>query len=219
MDVYIYSLSDPITNEIRYIGKSFKPQLRFKNHIYQSKKLNSYIGRWINLLLNEAKLPILSIIEECNDSNWEEREIYWIDYYKKAGTNLCNIRKGGNQPLPKKPKKISKYSNFKGKYRSRFHNNGKVVYLGIFDTAQEAENAYNLYKSQGLLIKEGHKTKKIQMYNNHISKEFDSLTICAKYLNTSVTNISRCCKGKAKTHKGYQFKYITNSFQAEELNL
>ena len=53
-----------------------------------SKKLAS----WILKLLSNDLLPIMEIIEECED-NWAEREKYWISYY--FNTNLCNLSEGG----------------------------------------------------------------------------------------------------------------------------
>jgi hypothetical protein len=37
----------------------------------------------------------MTTIEEVDDSIWEERECYWIDYYKNHGYNLTNITRGG----------------------------------------------------------------------------------------------------------------------------
>lgn len=34
-------------------------------------------------------------IDECEDYCWEEREKYWIEYYKNLGFKLLNISKGG----------------------------------------------------------------------------------------------------------------------------
>jgi len=104
---YIYSLKNPITNEIRYIGKTGDLHRRLQNHISHSKTHNTRICNWIKSLITNNLLPIIDIIEICNDSNWEEREIYWIQYYKDLGFNLVNFRKGGNEPEPSK-KTISK---------------------------------------------------------------------------------------------------------------
>lgn len=35
-------------------------------------------------------------IDECNEENWEEKEIYYIQKYKNEGFKLLNIDKGGN---------------------------------------------------------------------------------------------------------------------------
>lgn len=207
MKIFIYTLSDPNTNEIRYVGKSYSPTIRYKNHINQSKIHHSHVNRWINKLLEQPALPILNIIEECNESNWEEREIYWIAYYKQLYPNLCNIRKGGNEPAPKNPKTISKCNYYKGKYRTNYFSKGNSIYLGSYNTKQEAEKAYDDYVLNGIIELTNPKKRKVLLISSDFTKEFNSVTECALFLNTSPTNISRCCKGKAKTHKGCTFKY------------
>ena len=36
----------------------------------------------------------MKVIEECTEVNWQEREIYWINYYRQS-CNLCNHHDGG----------------------------------------------------------------------------------------------------------------------------
>lgn len=88
---YIYALSHPITNEVRYIGKTINIKRRYKQHLYD-KRTRSYKSSWIISLKSLGLKPIMTIIEECNDDNWEDREIYWIQQYE----NLTNNKKGGN---------------------------------------------------------------------------------------------------------------------------
>lgn len=46
--VYIYGLTDPITEEIRYIGKSIRPTERLSNHC--NEKSNCHRSNWIQSL-------------------------------------------------------------------------------------------------------------------------------------------------------------------------
>jgi predicted GIY-YIG superfamily endonuclease len=55
---YIYTLSDPITNEIRYIGYSKDPKKRYANHLCISK-LKSKKNSWIKSLKNKGLKPIM----------------------------------------------------------------------------------------------------------------------------------------------------------------
>lgn len=93
---YIYGLVDPRTDEIRYVGKSIDPWKRLKSHIketsYKEKK-NYHSKCWIKQLLNEGLEPNLVIIEECNENNWQEREMFWIQHY--GYNNLTNLTLGG----------------------------------------------------------------------------------------------------------------------------
>lgn len=95
--VYIYSLNDPDTLQIRYIGKTGNLKKRLYSHITEAKRSKGrrYVLNWINSLLSSNKKPIINIIEECNDSNWQERERYWVSYYREIIPNLCNNADGG----------------------------------------------------------------------------------------------------------------------------
>ena len=202
--IYIYSLKNPITNEIRYIGKTGNLHRRLQNHISHSKTLNTRIGNWIKSLIKENLLPIIQVIEECNENNWEEKEIYWIQYYKDLGCNLVNFRKGGNEP-PVIKKQYQKFTKVKDKYVVKRSKNNKLYYLGTFSTQTEAINAYNNFEIKDSVI---YNTNGVLMFqNNLLIKEFKSISECAKYINGATTHISACCKNKKPQYKGYTFKY------------
>lgn len=92
-NINIYKLIDPITNEIRYVGKTKNVlSKRYNEHIYRAKQgHDSHVYCWIRKLLKNNLKITIELIEECAEENWEEREKYWISYYP----NLTNISKGG----------------------------------------------------------------------------------------------------------------------------
>lgn len=95
--IYIYTLSDPITKEIRYVGKTVqKPTYRLSQHISQSRCSNKkdYCHCWIKSLLNKELEPVINIIEKTYDIN---RECYWIKYYKDNNYKLTNLHEGGDK--------------------------------------------------------------------------------------------------------------------------
>ena len=71
MKTFIYSLTDPITNQIRYVGKTVNLEQRLYNHINHAKtmKYKRHVCYWINSLLKQGKLPIMNVLEEC-ESDW-----------------------------------------------------------------------------------------------------------------------------------------------------
>jgi hypothetical protein len=95
MNTYIYGLIDPITNEIRYIGKSNNPQKRYPQHINEAKLNNTKKSNWIKKLLREYKRPELFIIDEVSKNNWQFWEEHYISLFKSWGFNLTNQTKGG----------------------------------------------------------------------------------------------------------------------------
>jgi group I intron endonuclease len=91
MIIYIYTLKHPITNEVRYVGKTNNPTRRYYDHLY--RKVKTYKGNWVRSVLNEGLKPLFEVIEECNETNWEERERYWITQFD----NLTNSTSGGEK--------------------------------------------------------------------------------------------------------------------------
>jgi len=100
--VYIYVLKHPTTNEIKYVGKTINLKRRYYSHIQDSKRLvnnKRYLLNWIRSLLKENLKPVMEVIEICEISNWQEREIYWINHYRMTNSKLCNICDGGENNL------------------------------------------------------------------------------------------------------------------------
>lgn len=93
---FIYSLSDPITNEIRYIGKSNDLRKRLYAHIKECKsEMRSHKISWVRSLLNKNQRPIIEIIDEVPSSEWEFWESFWISQFLSWGIRLVNISPGG----------------------------------------------------------------------------------------------------------------------------
>ncbi len=93
-NTFIYSLSDPITSDVRYIGKANNPKRRYANHLFAFD--NFHKSRWIKSLLNKELKPILEIIDEVPITEWQFWEQHYISLYKSWGFNLTNISTGGD---------------------------------------------------------------------------------------------------------------------------
>lgn len=109
--VNIYCLKDPITSEVRYIGKTVD-QLneRLKVHIHQSKKPNKKTHKecWIRGLIDSGHKPLIELIEVATEVNWVEREKYWIAYYRNICPTLTNATDGGDGSHGYKPSEESR---------------------------------------------------------------------------------------------------------------
>lgn len=93
---YIYTLLDPVTKEVRYIGKTIQPlKYRLTSHINSSKKGNNYRINWIKSILNKNNKPLIRLLDECPWNQSQKREIFWIDLFKEQGFNLVNNTIGG----------------------------------------------------------------------------------------------------------------------------
>jgi hypothetical protein len=93
---YIYTLSDPITMEIKYVGQTNEPKRRFNDHISSSINENSdlyntYKARWIRKIISNDLMPIIKIVEECENLEQSNlREKYHIDKFTNEGCRLTN---------------------------------------------------------------------------------------------------------------------------------
>lgn len=87
---YVYSLTCPIENKIKYIGMSINPKSRYYNHL-SNKNLNKK-RYWILYLESIGKRPIMDIIKEHpNKKEASEHELYLIN----SMNDLLNVRKDG----------------------------------------------------------------------------------------------------------------------------
>lgn len=93
---YIYSLADPNTKEIRYIGQTNNINRRLNGHINSSvninnKQYNTHKCSWIRKLIQNGYNPVITIIEEVvtlGESNKQER--FWIKKLTNEGLKLTN---------------------------------------------------------------------------------------------------------------------------------
>ena len=101
---YIYALVDPITGEIRYVGKSTDPTKRLSFHLSKrSLKTNSPKNLWIRKLLDKGLRPLLVILQKCDPNKWAEAERGWIVMFRMVGAELTNTSDGGEGVLEKTP--------------------------------------------------------------------------------------------------------------------
>lgn len=100
MMVKIYLLKDPRNNGKVYIGKTSQLLCqRFSVHMNPKERNRCYNANWIRKLKRLGLKPEISLIEEVEDTIWEEREKFWIKYYKDNNYNVINATVGGDGGL------------------------------------------------------------------------------------------------------------------------
>jgi hypothetical protein len=93
---FIYALTDPVTDEVRYVGKADRVKVRYVSHLREAKSgKDSYKCNWIRQLINNGQMPKLIVLEEISQDEWKKAEIYYIKEFKRLGHNLTNLTKGG----------------------------------------------------------------------------------------------------------------------------
>jgi len=225
----IYALQDPITMEIRYVGKSSsglkRPTFHLKRYYYESKKMYDYpIYRWIrkNISLYGLlpKIIILQQFENINIQDLNSCEKYWISYFSdmkllnctiggdgcvgyrytdKQKKNLSNIRKG---------KKLTEETKIK--YRISIQKARDIASLDKEEHRKKVSLGTKLWwknldsktrvKLKKQLIPGNNKLPILDQFGN----KYKSLTEASKKLNCDVSAISQAIK-QNRPCKGYIF--------------
>lgn len=96
----IYALTDPRTDEIRYIGKSVHGLARARSHL-EPKRIatdsNLHKARWLRSLVGSGLRAGIVVLQECADDAAllvAERE--WIARGRASGWQLTNLTDGGD---------------------------------------------------------------------------------------------------------------------------
>lgn len=196
--IYIYKLIDPITNDVRYVGKTNNLVRRFSAHLKRSKTNKYHSARWINSLLNKDLKPILEIIEECDETNWEEREIYWINHYREK-YDLTNILEGGGH--------TATYGRLGKPWSDEQRINNRNARLGVPVNHTE-EGKKN--RANGIRKYYNENKKKVFQYSldGEFIREWDSAVDAGLELNIIHSNITKVCKGERKKSGEFIWSYI-----------
>jgi group I intron endonuclease len=221
---FIYGLIDPITNQLRYVGKSINPKNRLRKHISERNLHDSYKDRWVRKLYNLDLRPELIIIDVINNEtdDWRFWEVFYISYFKSIGCNLTNGTLGGDQPPSTKGRKQSLETRTKmSKSKS-----GKPPAWWVPGTIRSEEHKQNLSKSckgrvspnKGKKYSEEHKAKLVKAstvnkpvlqldLDGNLIKEWPSKNLAQKTLK--IRHIYECCNNlkNFKTAGGYRWVY------------
>lgn len=94
--MFIYKIVNNINGKI-YVGKTNNPVVRKSDHFRE------YLKDQTKLLYKAMRKYGIEnfefiVIEQCEDSVWEEREKYWIEHYQTLTDKGYNMIDGGSEP-------------------------------------------------------------------------------------------------------------------------
>ena len=146
--VVIYILWDPRNNNKCYIGKANSAKKRYYQHLAPSHlKKNTIKQTWLKKLKTLGLKPILEIIDEVNEVEWQFWERHYISLYKSWGFNLTNDPKClGGEAGP----------NLKGRKHSEEHKK-KLSLLMIERMKDPSERLRRSIKQKGKVISLKHR--------------------------------------------------------------
>lgn len=185
---YLYRHIRLDTNEVFYIGigKKAKTGRKFKyKRAYDFVQRSKFWKRVYNKCRKDIKVDFLL---ESNDKEFiKQKEIEFISLYGRKNLNLgslVNLTDGGD-------------------YVSEIMFSQKRI--------QSLKEARKGIRPSDKCLKASREAHIIKVYQYDLEgnfiKEFESITIAAKICNAYITNISRCCKNRLHSSKGFIWKY------------
>lgn len=205
---WIYTLSEPESNNVRYVGISKQPLIRLKQHLKDTRS-NKHKHNWLKKIGFNPKIELISL--ECSKKEAIEQEKNLILEFRKRGNKLINKTIGGdyNNESFKSPETIEKLRQ--SKLGNKNPNYGKTP---------SEETKIKLSKSlKGRKFSEIHlaKLKELNQRNNRkifqyslegeFIMEYQSISKAAKIINGNVSKISSCALGKRKSSSGFQWSF------------
>lgn len=227
----IYSLVDPRTNRIRYIGLSVNLYYRKKQHLDKSNKRTKgpHLLNWLNQLYELNLQPTFTIIDKCSVEKLQERERYWIKYHKSIGADLVNISDGGedfncasstrqkisaslmgHEVLPETREKLRLAAIEQHKTNPHTYTEEQKKALS---EARKGMKFTEEHKKNIGLAQKGTKrpNKKGLVIVDNLGNEFISASKAAKFHNMTISTVCRLVSGQMKTSStGLTFVRIIN---------
>jgi hypothetical protein len=237
MKYYIYTLTDPVDNLPKYIGKTKNLKDRLRKHLLPSYLTNIWLpkSKWIIYLKKNGLKPIMEILDEGDENNINDLEIYWISQFKTWGFKLKNATDGG---IVITPKGMKRKNIFKFKINNK---STKEVYqyliktgelITIYNSIEEAEKILDIhniidycqdtikyydkyffrFKNEYFPYK-----KEVCQYSietDELIAEYKSLHYAETSTGVGREHISNCCKGLINSNSagGYYWRFKDNYF-------
>lgn len=109
------------------------------------KKNEVYLYIWMYSKIQSGYEIKIKQIDQCLESEWEDRERYWISYYKKLGFKLLNVSPGGKGVVTKEMRELSSIQRSVNAHKRPIYaldDNLNIVYT--FGSIREAARFFNL---------------------------------------------------------------------------
>ena len=226
---YIYALLDPITEEVRYIGKTIDPKKRILEHIYDCKRGSDYKSRWVNSLLDRDLKPLMKLLKVCPLSEYQFYESEYIKIYKSD--KLTNSDESGQGSFRRNKEILKRISDKLGRVVYQFGLDGD--FIREFESVRYAAKSLNLSHSnisrccnkkmkhtggyifsyQKIKVDKIEKPNAVKKpvieidENGKKINEWDSLMSCSRETKIDNGNLSRVCNGKLKHIKNRIFRF------------
>lgn len=217
----IYKIENLINDKV-YIGQSVDIKKRWSTHISlltQNNHCNIYLQNAWNKYGSENF--IFDIIEECEQCELNDREIYWINKYNSFMNGYNLTPGGGNTESFRKP--VIQFS-IKGEEINRYHSITEAESITGISYSMISECCLDKRKTAGGYIWQyeenfvgipvwhfqSRKFREICQIdkNGNIVNIFPSAAEARRITGVCDTSIIRCCRGYLQTAGGYVWEYL-----------
>jgi len=212
----LYTLKDPETQHIRYVGYTKRPKVRLWEHIRDAKKgIDTHKSNWIRTLLLKSLSPVFEIIlENDNQDDIILEEINLIKELKESGIKLTNKTDGGDGQRGCRLKSDHPIINWnKGKKMSdESKKKLSESRMGIVFTESHKKNISNSKtgkkRSEESIIKQSKTMSEsvIVITPDGNSIEFSKIVDAVKFTGVNSSQIKKLIKLNKKSRKGFLFK-------------
>lgn len=211
--VKIYCLIDPLTNDVKYVGKTEK-SLEFRLHQHLIKKDNTHVRCWIKSLKKKFEVPIIELIEEVCENDWVFWEKFWICQFKCWGFKLTNLTLGGDgcnirHHTEETKRKLSEIRKRQGApwMKNRVVTEETKKKLSLFNTGRKISEDKKINFGK-------HNNIKVKQYNldGDYIKTFASIADAGRFINRHPNNVQMCASGKCRSSGGYIWRYENDDF-------
>lgn len=221
--IIVYTLTDPRDKLIKYLGVTYRPKRRLYEHLNSDE--NTIKGTWIKKLKSLNLKPIYDEIDVTDSDNYVWVEQYWISQLKSWGFPLKNMTDGGDGsygviPWNKGLVGVFKHSEESKKKMSEYrkeHTNGinngfygkthsNIVKQKLSDRMKGSK--WDDLRRGKLSGDNNPNSKKVYCYDldGNLIKIYDT-GISTKVDGFNPNLVSKVCRKKMLTHKGYVFSF------------
>jgi len=204
---YIYKITNDINNMI-YIGQTSRSvDYRWKEHLTDVKTESTTMP--IHLAMRKYGIEhfCVELVEQCESSLLNEREIYWINYYDSFH-NGYNATIGGNVPRLYSPEEIKSLWDDGLNLEEIAEKLGasvstvSCVLRSYDDYLPESRKRYQKYVDEEL-------SNPVVQYDldGNVIKQYKSLNEACREINLPLSQVGNSCKYHWKT-SGYQFRWV-----------